>query len=95
MTGTTPPEEGEQTQPMAAPPSLRKAPARDQGGRDLGGRAVSGPAAGGPAVDGLAAGAPGIVALPVGVWLSQHVSFTSAFIVIGAKRSGVSPITTL
>jgi hypothetical protein len=71
MTGTTPPGEGEQTQPMAAPPWLRKAPARDEGGRDLGdrdlgdrdlggrdleGRDLGGRAAGGPAVDGLAVG---------------------------------------
>ncbi len=71
MTGTTPPEEGEQTQPMAAPPALRKAPARDQGSRDLEGRAGGGPAVGepavsGPAVDGPAMGGSVVSGLAVG-----------------------------
>jgi hypothetical protein len=60
MTGTTPPGEGEQTQPMAAPPSLRKAPARDHGGRDPEHRAAGGPTAGGPAVVGPAVVGPAV-----------------------------------
>ncbi len=71
MTGTTPRGEGEQTQPMAAPPSLRKAPARDQGGRNpedraAGGPTVSGPTVSGPAVSGPEVGGPVVVGSGVG-----------------------------
>jgi FHA domain len=70
MTGTMPPGEGEQTQPMAAPPSLSKAPARARSSHDLGGQVVGGPAAGGlaeggPDASGPAAGGPAVGGLAV------------------------------